>query len=269
MGIGDILDTTFRLYRQRFLTFLLIALVVYVPYAFLMAAFQPFGMAPQPVPGIHEQTALHPGQAQLPPAMAINPVGAVLGGIGFVVFTIILLPLCGAAIVQNISGSYLGKDLTAGQSYARAVPRLLGLLGTQFLTTLMIMVGMILCIVPGIIFSLWFLVVVPVVILESKAGPTAMRRSRELMRGNINKGFVLAFVVGILTFIINMGLSTLMRLVPLPHPAIGIFIQTVLLAIILPLQTAPWILLYYDLRIRKEAFDLQQLAEAMRQANVT
>jgi hypothetical protein len=96
-----------------------------------------------------------------------------------------------------------------------------------------------------------------------------MRRSRELMRGNINKGFVLAFVVGILTFIINMGLSTLMRLVPLPHPAIGIFIQTVLLAIILPLQTAPWILLYYDLRIRKEAFDLQQLAEAMRQANVT
>ena len=39
MGIGDILDVTFRLYRQRFLTFLLIALVVYVPYALLLAAF--------------------------------------------------------------------------------------------------------------------------------------------------------------------------------------------------------------------------------------
>ena len=30
MGIGDILDATFRLYRQRFVTFLLIALIVYV-----------------------------------------------------------------------------------------------------------------------------------------------------------------------------------------------------------------------------------------------
>ncbi len=42
MGIGDILDVTFRLYRQQFLTFLLIALTVYVPYALLVAVSQPF-----------------------------------------------------------------------------------------------------------------------------------------------------------------------------------------------------------------------------------
>ena len=37
MSIPDILDTTFRLYRDRFVTFLLIALVVYVPYSLLAA----------------------------------------------------------------------------------------------------------------------------------------------------------------------------------------------------------------------------------------
>lgn len=34
-------------------------------------------------------------------------------------------------------------------------------------------------------------------------------------------------------------------------------------ALVLPIQTAPTILLYYDLRIRKEAFDLQKLSEAL------
>jgi hypothetical protein len=275
MGIGDILDTTFRLYRQRFLTFLLIALIVYVPYAILLALFQPFQMAQTPVnqqqvPFQQRQTEqVLQGQVQQPPIMAANPVGAVLGIIGFFVFAVVLLPLCSAAMVHNISGSYLGESLTAGQSYARAAPSLLGLVGTQFLVTLAIIGGCFLCIVPGIIFSLWFLVVMPVVILESKAGPTAMKRSRELMRGNVNKGFILAFAVGVLSFIVAWSLGKLTVLVPLPHPAIGVFFSIVLQSLILPIQTAPWILLYYDLRIRKEAFDLERLADALGQVAAT
>src|ERR1043165_8625181 len=36
MNIGDILDAAFRLYRQRFATFVTIVLVAYTPYALLM-----------------------------------------------------------------------------------------------------------------------------------------------------------------------------------------------------------------------------------------
>jgi hypothetical protein len=262
MGIGDILDTTFRLYRERFLTFLLIALVVYVPYALLLTLFQPFQTASAPT--IHQQALqYHAHVMQTSPVTESNLMGTVLGGLGNLIFVIVLLPLCGAALVHNISASYLGETLTAGQSYARAAPRLLGLLGTQFLATLVIMVGFILLVVPGIIFSLWFLLIAPVVILECTAGPSALGRSRELMRGNISKGFALGLCVGILSFIIAWALSMLTTLVPLPHPAIGVFFHAVLQALILPIQTAPWILLYYDLRIRKEAFDLQKLAEAL------
>lgn len=275
MGIGDILDTAFRLYRERFLTFLLIALIVYVPYAILLALFQPFQMAQTPVNQQHvpfQQTQTQQvlqGQVQQPPIMAANPVGAVLGMIGVFVFAVVLLPLCSAALIHNISASYLGENLTAGQSYARAAPRLLGLVGTQLLATIAIFIGFALCIVPGIILSLWFLVLSPVVILESKSGPTAMRRSRELMRGNINKGFTLAFVLGVLGFIVAWSLGKLTGFVPLPHPAIGEFFSIVLQSLILPIQTAPLILLYYDLRIRKEAFDLEKLAEALGQVAAT
>ena len=262
MGIGDILDVTFRLYRQRFLRFLLIALVVYVPYSLLAASFAPFQVASQPV--IPQEGMTQEAQMQqLSQAMAANMQGTVLHLVGIAVFAIVFMPLCSAALVHNISATYLGEDLTAGQSYARAVPRLLGLIGTQFLATVVIFLGMILCVVPGIIFALWFLVLAPVVILEGKAGPSAMGRSRELMRGNLDKGFVLALVVGILTFIIAYALGKLTSLVPWPHASIAMFVQTVLQAVLLPIQTAPWILLYYDLRIRKEAFDLQMLTEAL------
>jgi hypothetical protein len=269
MGIGDILDTTFRLYRQRFLTFLLIALIVYVPYAFLIALIQPAGTPETPASHLQQQEVVYQRDAQPPSAMAANPAVAVTGIIGIVIFAIVLLPLCSAALVHNISATYLGENLTAGQSYARAAPRLLGLLWTMILSMLTIWLGILLLIVPGIIFSLWFLLITPVVILECKSGSKAMGRSRELMRGNLNKGFVLGLTVWVFGFLFGLALGTLTSWAPLPHPAVRLFLNTVLQAIILPIQTAPWILLYYDLRIRKEAFDLQKLTEALGQATAT
>ena len=128
MGIGDILDATFRLYRQRFLTFLLVGLVVYMPYALLAALFQAsLGLAEEP-----STMAAGAGLRQVP----TNPAGLWLLIIGTLVFLIVLFPLCTAAMVHNISASYLGESLTAGQSYSRAAPRLLSLLGTQILAGL-------------------------------------------------------------------------------------------------------------------------------------
>jgi hypothetical protein len=265
MGIGDILDETFRLYRQRFFTFLLIALVVYVPYGLLMAAFQTVVAAQVAEPVIRVETPLH--QLRVAPRPVFNPVALVAMGIGVLVVAIVLMPLCSAALVQNISGTYLGEKLTAGQSYARAAPRLIGLLCTNFLAAIVIGLGFFMLIVPMFIFILWFLVLVPVVVLEGKAGPAALGRSRELMRGNIGKGFLIALLVAIIGGTIGgiMGgfIGALTSIIPLPYPAIRSVIETAVQAVVLPIQTAPWTLLYYDLRIRKEAFDLQKLAETM------
>jgi hypothetical protein len=244
MGVGDILDMTFRLYRQRFLTFLLISLVVYVPYALLMALTQ--------TPSVN-------------PAEDAGLARALAGSVAFLLVMLVLMPLCSAALVHNISATYLGEELSVGQSYSRAAPRLLALLGSQWLAGLVIGLGLVL-VVPGVIFALWFLVIVPVVILEWKAGTSALGRSRELMRGNMGKGFLLMLVLGILAWVVALGLHALMALVPWPHPAMGVFTSLLLQGFLLPIQTAPWTLLYYDLRIRKEAFDLQMLAESVGQA---
>lgn len=56
-------------------------------------------------------------------------------------------------------------------------------------------------------------------------------------------------------------------MIPWPHPAFIEAASLILQAFILPIQTAAIILFYYDLRVRKEAFDLQRLAESVSQAS--
>ena len=212
MGIGDILDATFRLYRQRFMTFLFIALVV------LCALCTCHGGASGSCTGTLAVGRAGPGQPWPEPlrrfldaarAMRFSRsarrllcryfVGIALFRVGH------FSALPGRDDPQHI-GQLLGRDPFGGRllcpSGAAAVP---AAMDESPRHACRCRVGLVLCIVPGIIFVLWFLVAVPVVLLERIGGPTAMGRSRELMRGNISKGFVLMFVVGILGWILNVG----------------------------------------------------------------
>ena len=294
MGIGDILDAAFRLYRAHFGTYLTIALVVYVPYGALMGAFQTFVHAnalqnlprrkptfqtvavstvPQNLPqnemgvlsdrdlvltAIGSNQPLGPtlwAQALVPLFIVAVIVGAIVG-----LMMMMILAICQGALLHNISAGYLGESLGAWESYTRAAPQLLRLIGANVRVSVRCMLGFICLIVPGVIFALWFMLVAPVVMLEKRAGSAALGRSRELMRGNLRKGFLLALVVMVLTIIISLGLGFVLSWISWPHPFLENFSTQIVQVLVLPIQTAPVILLYYDLRIRKEAFDIERLA---------
>lgn len=247
MGIGDILDTTFRLYRNHFATFVLIALVVYVPYAVVDVLLIASLVDEQPQP--------------LPTAEVADGV-ALAGFLAMALLFVVVFPLCQGALVHKISAGYLGESIGAVEAYRRALPRLLRLIWANILAGVVIMVGFIFFIVPGIIFSLWLMLVTTVVMLEDGGAMDALKRSRELMRGNLGKGFLLLLVITLLS--IGYTLVTELLAVPLAAvPLLDVFVVNLLAALILPITTAPIILLYYDLRIRKEAFDLERLAAAM------
>jgi hypothetical protein len=255
MGVGDILDATFRLYRANFLAFALIGLLAYVPYALIMAptVASGGGMAGQ-------------GQIQARPVRGGDfPVAGMLGG---ALFALVAMPLCSAALTLKISSAYLDQPMSATEAYKRALPRLFPLLITNFFVSLFIGLGFLLLIVPGIIFLLWCMVVVPVVVLEPRWGTGAMNRSRELMRDNLSKGFLLGLAVFLLSSILAWVLTYVVALAPWPHVALTLVATYAVQALILPIQTAPALLLYYDLRIRKEAFDLEQLAQSISEAPV-
>lgn len=177
------------------------------------------------------------------------------------IWFLLVYPLCIGALVHSISAGYLGEELGAVDSFRRALPRLLRLILAQFLATIVVMIGLVLLVVPGVIFSLWFLVLAPVAMLEQRGVTGTLKRSRELMRGNTGKGFAVSLVLGFVGVIFANVTVVCVALVPWPHPFLQAFATQVANCLILPIQTAPYILLYYDLRIRKEAFDLERLAQ--------
>jgi hypothetical protein len=104
------------------------------------------------------------------------------------------------------------------------------------------------------------------VLLERTSGSTAMGRARELMKGNLGKGFVLNLVVTLLVVVITMTVTYVVDKVvgtlglPLAVTELAYDLVT---AVFMPVQLAAIVLLYYDLRIRKEAFDLEVLAGSL------
>ncbi len=283
MGVGDILDTAFRLYRARFGTFILIVMLAYIPFGLANAIFlnslgiqQQNPLAPLFNRSSENRSEQRPTTAltiQAPPSVGQfdpdapftppDPMVAIGGGIGFLLFAVVVLPLCQGALIHTISAAYLGEELSAAQSYGRAAPKLLRLILASIMAGIVMMFGVCLFVVGFVIFLLWFMLVSPVILLEDLGASGSLGRSRELMRGNLGKGFLLLLVVGLLALAIQLGVWSVLALIPMPHPIVSAFLEAVVPGFIVPLQLAPSILLYYDIRIRKEGFDLERLASAL------
>jgi hypothetical protein len=284
MGIGDILDTTFRLYKTHFSTYISIALLAYVPFTLMMSIYQistglgdqsPFSSmqfqqqpGPNPIPRWVGFSELDLVALQGPTQMAQdfpapNIPGLIIGGLGTFIFAVVFLPWCQAAMVHNISAGYLGEGLGALDSYKRAGPRVFRFILSAMLVGLVSTIGCCMLVVPGIIFWLWFSLVGPVIMLENRGPIDAMSRSRELMRDNLGKAFKLGLVVAILSVFFQLFLMAFQSFVPWPHLFLKFFVTNLLGVLLLPIQLAPTILLYYDIRIRKEAFDLMMLSSAV------
>ncbi len=248
MGIGDILDTAFRMYRRNFASFLSIALITYLPYALVVLLLQ-FALVDEPQ--LVETTEGTFAVA--------DPDAALVGVISSALLFLFVYPITAGALTSAIGSHFLGQRVSAGAAYAKAAQRLGALLGTQVLVGITVVVGFVLLIVPGIIFSLWYMIVPAVVVLDQLSGPGAMKRARALMTGNLGKGFALNLMVFIM-------LAMILVIALIGTSALGLpvsvqeFVTNLLSALFLPMQLGTIVLLYYDLRIRKEALDLQVLA---------
>ncbi|MEK6260631.1 MAG: hypothetical protein AABP62_18690, partial [Planctomycetota bacterium] len=180
----------------------------------------------------------------------VAAVGGIIGGL-------VLGPLVNAAVIHAVASAYLSRPTTIGQCFSHAFQRYFALLGTSLLMGLAIFGGMLLCVVPGIIFAFWFMLAQHVAVLEGSAGSAALTRSRALMKGNIGTGFVLGLVVGL----INMGIGVGAAVIPQPHARVVAtgFAQ----GIATLLATCAMVVFYFSCRCKAENFDLQVLADAV------
>ena len=246
MTAGMVLDKAFRLYLQNFALMIGLSAILNIP---LLAFTLIFG----------------PGQID---ATNVN-IGAVLIGLlVFVLAMLVIVPLITGATTIAVSEFYLGNQVTAGSALSAAWGKAWMLLKTQFIVGLIVAVGLVLIIVPGILWALSYALVAPVIMIEALSSSSEVRRrSWELVRGGRGKVFLILLALLVIQWLIGVGVGIITLIgFGLGATNVAIINQVLsgLISILLtPMSAIAVTLLYYDFRIRKEGFDLEMLSRAV------
>jgi hypothetical protein len=286
MSVGQIIDQTFKLYKMNFVRFITIVAVIYIPIGLITTVGQSLLVNIAPQPGtVTIHSSQNPTSLGTPAAIyaknshgqpgQVDPGKMIVGGILTLVGAVLSLIgyfLCAGALMKFVSETYLGNNPTVGQVYSFVLPKIGTIVLAAFLTGLVVMLGFFLLIVPGVIFSLWYWLTAQVVVMENLPATQAMSRSKALTSGNLGKIFAVGLVVSLIAMVISGvisgaggAISSLFMIQGnflLMNMVNGLF-SSVAQIIALPLSTAAAVLVYYDLRIRKEGFDLEMLARSM------
>jgi hypothetical protein len=155
------------------------------------------------------------------------------------------------ALVRAVEDVRDGRaDLSLGDTFERVRPQLGSIIVGGLLAAIGILIGLVLLIVPGLVLLTWWVLVIPVIVLEGLRAGEAFTRSRELVRGH---GWSV-FGVIVLTLLIVIGVSIVLGLVLLPVSGwLRSFVSNVVSGtLVAPFIALAWTLLYYRLRAAKE-----------------
>ena len=273
LSLGEILDRTFSLYRRNFVLFVGI---VALPYLLVLAL--------NLVQSTRLPLTVSGGQT---PAVNNNPFAGGIMGLATIIVSLFAYLFSQGGSVFAVSDLYLGRQTTIGQSFSRMRGELGSLFGILFFNGLLvfgapaacfftaivarapalIFLGFALLFFPGFYFACRLLVCVPAGLLEDLGPRASVERSFGLTKDNAGRAFIIYVLyiiliwatASVLTWPFAAGVvasknSPEMVRIWLALTQVGSFIANVLVG---PFLTIAAAVFYYDLRVRKEAFDLQ------------
>lgn len=192
-----------------------------------------------------------------------------------------LLPMAlnlviGAALAYGVFQQMRGQTVTLGDCVRVGMKRFLPVLGTSLLVGLVILAGLIMLIVPAIIFACILYVAIPAAVVENTSPVDSMKRSAFLTKGNRWTVFVISLVLGLISGAVGLIISMVMPGPGTPTLTPGADLTKVLAdtygamrtqtmislivgAILGCLQSVATVVVYYDLRSQKEQIDLDKV----------
>jgi hypothetical protein len=156
------------------------------------------------------------------------------------------------ALVRAVEDIRDGRaDLSITETFARVRPQLTSIIVGGLLAGLGILLGLLLLIVPGLILLTWWILIIPVIVLEQSPAGAAFSRSRELVRGY---GWSV-FGVIVLTILLAIAFGIVLSLLLIPvSDWLRSFISNLLSGtLVTPFIALAWTTLYFRLRGVKEA----------------
>ncbi|QYG92387.1 hypothetical protein HC251_07990 [Iamia sp. SCSIO 61187] len=259
LGVGEMLDAGLKLFRARFRDMVVATTVVTFPAIVVQVLVQMSSGSPDALLTTDEATGLE--------TLDGSAVAVYLGGT--LVSTMVLLIAANVALAGTMRmsiGVYLGEETTWRDSLRFALRRWGRLTALVALTTVGGLVGLLLCIAPYVwLLGIWA-VAVPALLVEEVGPLRALGRSRELVRGRFWPVLGTVLLASLLVSVLQGILVAPVIVLQLMESS---FLLTSVLtgiaqllgsALTLPYTAAVTAVIYFDLRVRKEGYDLELLA---------
>ncbi len=252
MSAGDILDRGMKLLLARLPSFFFITFIVELPLLIYQVG----------TPALARRHAA---------------VGFLGGLTGFILASLVLVPMGTAVILYVIWQEFVGRRVGLGEAFRMGLARFWSLLAGSITFGLVLFAGCCMLCFPFFIFLSWFYLYSQVIVVEGLGPIAALDRSRALTEGYRLRLLGILLLLQIIGFILQVALSVVLQhFFPLEYvnvPHIGlqpvfsanlVIIQLLLfpVTIVVAAYTSVCMtLLYFDIRIRKEGFDLEMAAQ--------
>ncbi|TMB88621.1 MAG: hypothetical protein E6J18_08740 [Chloroflexi bacterium] len=257
LEVGDLLDETFRMYRRHFFLFAGISVILSIP----LAALAGYGFF-----SLFSSLVAQTGTDQPVDFTTLTP--SLTAFALFLVLNIALYPLLYGSITYAVCESALGRPVTLWGALRGALRRYFQILGFLVLIGLM---AFVFCLLPLWIW-IWvgWIAVMPVMFIENTGLIAAMGRSWRLVEGRWWHTLLIVFLIVVLIYVVSAALGaflylgqTLLQIILSSYLGLGIAeaANIIVSALINPILQIAIVLIYFDLRVRKEGLDLFQLAE--------
>ena len=251
--LGEILSAAFNIYKANASQLILIVAVVVVPLSLVSAVFSGVVFAPDKV-----RVTNAGGVVVFDYAGRGLGVALLAGAIGALI-AVLISAVLQAAILRAAAQATIGDPVDVEASYRYGLKRLWSVILVSILVGLVVAVGFILLVIPGIIFLVFLSVAIPVLIVEGRRGTEAMGRSWNLVKGNFWHAFgvivVAALIVGIISGVIGA--------IGGDNWAVRWIFTAIAQILTVPFASLVSVLLYLDLRARSESLSADTLRQEL------
>lgn len=241
LNMGTIITQTFGTWWRNLFPFILMAALIYLPLILIGGWFV----------------------SQVPMDKLERGIFDACIGLVGLPLSCILAAAVTFAVIEHIGGRKPG----VGACLAKGLSQILPVLGVTLLFTLIFLGGLILLIVPGIIFLVMYYVAIPVCVIERPGIGASLSRSAALTKGHrwtvFGSFFVIALIAGFAVFIVMIPFIPMAMKDPKVMESTTWFFANQGLGLLFqPLSATVPAVIYYQLRAGKENVQAADMARA-------
>ncbi len=233
LGVGDVLGQTFSIFFANLLPFVLLTAVAMSP-LYLLQGYTNAVAKASPTPSPQTLVLLLP----LLLAAVVCPYIAT------------------GAITYGVFQQLRGQDTTIGDCLGRGLTVLLPVVGLAIVQGFAVFLGLMVCLIPGLLLALRWAVAVPTMVTERTGIFDSMNRSKFLTEGSRGEVFGVLFVLGIL----QIGTTLIVTRATMGNPTLRLALSAAKDMFVVGLSATGAAVMYYRLRSLRESIDVDQIA---------